>query len=74
LKPKIGIPPPNKEKYAKHLRLIIYSFLDFDELISKISRLRKIERRLLLASESKYLNQERKIILRFPGRKKIGKY
>ena len=73
MKPKIGIPPPNKEKYAKHLRLIIYSFLDFDELISKISRLRKIERRLL-ASESKYLNQERKIILRFPGRKKIGKY
>ena len=74
MKPKIGIPPPNKEKNAKHLRLIIYSFLDFDELISKISRLRKIERRLLLASESKYLNQERKIILRFPGRKKIGKY
>jgi hypothetical protein len=44
MKPKIGIPPPNKKIIADQMRLIIYSFLDLDKLLSKISRLSKKER------------------------------
>ena len=66
MKPKIGIPPPNKKLIADHLSLIIYSFLDFEELLSKISRLSKKERELL-ATDSEYLDQERRIILNFPS-------
>ena len=54
MKPKIGIPIINK-KYSDYLRLKIYSYFDFNDIILKISKLSKKEKELL-ASSSKILN------------------
>ena len=48
IKPKIGIPIMNK-KYSDYLRLKIYSFLEFEDLIFKISILSKKEKELLVS-------------------------
>ncbi len=56
-----------KLKYTDYLRLTIYSYFDFKELILKISKVSKKEKELL-ASPSKTLNQERVLKLRFPKR------
>jgi hypothetical protein len=66
MKPKIGIPIINK-KYSDYLRLKIYSYFKFKELILKISKVSKKEKELL-ASTSEILNQERVLKLRFPKR------
>jgi hypothetical protein len=47
------------------VRLLIYSFLTFEELLYIISKISKSERKLL-TSESKILDQERYLILRIP--------
>ncbi len=56
-----------KLKYTDYLRLLIYSYFDFKELILKISKVSKKEKELL-ASTSETLNQERVLKLRFPKR------